>query len=393
MVQKPELIAFSHYKVGGVQNLFYNLLRPLVASGEFDIVWIYEDFFDGENTSLTQTYGVGKEIVHKREMPEDRSVYDGCKRLSSHISNRPGIAITNFYSELSALHIHRRSAKTVYFICHDVEYLRQAKEYEFLIDVFIAHNPQFYKSLVALFPNRKNEIFYLPYGITISECKQQNLQSETLRIIFAARHVEHKGVKELPEIIELTEKLCINVEWTILGDGPLTGFLHEQLSNKSNVQFFNFSTNEQVINQMAKNDVYILPSYLDGLPVAMLEAMSMGCVPVMYKFNDGITEVLSPSEGFLVETGNRQQFANQIIRLYENRSLLIEMSKNCIEKVQRDYDIKKCVNGYKNIFLRYQELKKPVRRKIIFYGGFLELPFIPIFIRKGLRGLKKRMKG
>jgi glycosyltransferase involved in cell wall biosynthesis len=392
MVQKPQLIAFSHFKIGGVQNFFYNLLSPLVASGEFDILWIYEDFIDGENTSLTQTYGVGKEIVYKREMIDDRTVYDRYKRLSGHISNKPGVVITNFYSELSTLHIHRRSKKTVYFICHDVEFLRQAKEYEFLIDVFIAHNPQFYKSLVSLFPNRKNEIFYLPYGITIRDCNPPKPQSETLRIIFAARHVEHKGVNELPEIIALAEKLCINLKWTILGDGPLTSFLKKELGDKINVQFFSFSTNEEVIDEMAKNDVYLLPSYLDGLPVAMLEAMSMGCVPVMYKFNEGIKEILDSSEAFIVDTGNRQQLALSIASLYFNRKLLSEMSNKCIQKVQRDYDINKCVNGYKNIFLRYQEFKRPIRRKIIFYGGVLELPFIPAFLRKSLRELKKRMK-
>jgi glycosyltransferase involved in cell wall biosynthesis len=144
---------------------------------------------------------------------------------------------------------------------------------------------------------------------------------------------------------------------------------------------------------MAKNDVYILPSYLDGLPVAMLEAMSVGCVPVMYKFNEGIAEVLKPSEAFIVESGNRKQFADKIAVLYYNRKLLSEMSANSAEKVRRDYDIHKCVNGYKEVFLRYKELKKPVRRKIILYGGILELPFVPVFVRKGLRGLKKRIKG
>jgi glycosyltransferase involved in cell wall biosynthesis len=389
MVQKPELIAFSHYKVGGVQNFFYNLLRPLVASGEFDILWIYEDFKDGENTSLSQTYGVGKEIVYRRVMPEDRTVYDRYKRLSAHISNRPGVAVTNFYPELVTLHLHRRSAKTIYFVCHDEQYLQPAKEYEFLIDVFIAHNPQFHKALIALLPHRKNEIFYLPYGITIRECKQPKIESETLKIIFAARHVEHKGVYELPEIIALTEQQCSNVEWTILGDGPLTGFLKEQLGNKSNVRFYNFSTNEEVIDEMAKNDVYILPSYLDGLPVAILEAMSMGCIPVMYKFNEGIAEVLDTSEAFIVESGNRQQFADSIAILYNSRQLLTAMSTRCVQKVQHDYNIQTCVNGYKEVFLRYKELKKPVRRKIILYGGLLELPFIPAFLRKGLRGLKK----
>lgn len=389
MVQKPELIAFSHYKMGGVQNFYYNLLRILSQTGEFDIVWIYDDSDDMENARLAQPYGIGKEIIFKSDLKEDKTVYDRFKRLSKYVSDRPGLIVTNFYLELSALHVHRRKNKTIYFVCHDEQYLRQAKEYEFLIDVFIAHNPQFYKAMRALFPHREKDIHYLPYGITLRNLPVKPVDTDKLRIIYAARHVEHKGVRDLPEIIATVEAVSPHVEWMILGDGPMTPYLKEQFSQRPNIRFYNPPTNEEVVELMAQNDVYILPSYLDGLPVAMLEAMSAGCVPVLYRFNEGILDILKPEEGFIVSMGDKAGFADKIIQLYNNRNLLQQMKVAGMNKVREEYDINKCVKGYKDLFLRYKEFKRPVQRKFIAYGGWMEHPVIPSFVRNGFRSIKK----
>ena len=388
MVQKPELIAFSHYRLGGVQNFYYNLLSNLAVSGEFDILWIYEDSDDTANAKLAQTYGIGREIIFNSDLATDRIAYDRFRRLGDQVSDRPGIILTNFYLELQTLHIHRRKNKTIYFICHDETYLKAAADYEFLIDVFIAHNPQFYKDLKELFPLREKDIFYLPYGVTIRKGGHKEKKIDPLHIIFAARHVQHKGIFDLPEIINRVEEKCGAVKWTILGDGPFTPELKEIFKERKNISFKNFVRNEEVIDEMAEHDIFILPSYLDGLPVAMLEAMSVGCVPVIYQFNKGITEILGRDEGFIVPAGDKIKFAEAITKLYSDRDMLQSMSRNCITKVQKDYDIKNCVENYKTVFLRFKEFKRPVRRKFIAYGGFLEHPNVPGFIRNGLRKIK-----
>jgi glycosyltransferase involved in cell wall biosynthesis len=392
MVQKPEVIAFAQYTSGGVQNFYYNILSHL-PKDQFDVLWILDDFADtGNNVAEIKLFGVCEEIVFKSYHPDDKTVYDRFRRLDKHISDRPGVILTNFQLELATLHVRRKKNKTICFVCHDELYLELAKQYEFLIDVFITHNPQFYAVLKQRFPDRNTDIFYLPYGVNIPPYQRSKLPGKILRIVFAARLVKEKGIFDLHEIMERAEKSCKNVQWTIIGNGPYRDDLKEWFAEKENVFFCNPDSNEKVREIMAAHDLFILPSYLDGLPVAMVEAMSVGCVPVMYRFNEGISDILSVNEGFLVSPGDKVSFAACIIELYNNNKLLEKMSLACRSKIEDEYDIKKCVTKYIDLFLRFKEFKKPVRSKFIAYGGLLESPLVPAFIRAGLRKIIKTFK-
>ncbi|WP_276480593.1 glycosyltransferase family 4 protein [Paraflavitalea pollutisoli] len=391
MVQKPELIAFAQYRLGGVQNFYFNILRHLDPD-QFDLLWIFDDSSNKDNARLPQPYGICQEIVFESDHPRFETAYDKFKGLAKHISNRPGLVLTNFFLELSTLHTNPRSNKTIYFICHDELYLNQAKEYGFLIDVFIAHNPVFYRSLIELFPDRKENIFYLPYGVSLPSFQRKPTPEGPLRLIYAARHVKEKGVDDLPEIIELVEKGSADVYWTILGDGPCSGELKEKLASRKNVRFLNPKGNDEVRNIMAEQDVFILPSYLDGLPVAMLEAMSVGCVPVLYQFNSGIVEIIDPGTGFVTASGDKKAFAAAILQLSKDATLLETMSLACRQKVANEYRIEDCVKRYAELFSRYAALKRPTGKKFIAYGGLLEHPMVPSFIRKQVRKIKTRFK-
>ena len=70
-----------------------------------------------------------------------------------------------------------------------------------------------------------------------------------------------------------------------------------KLDNLSNFRFAKPETNNEVLEALKQCDLFILPSRKDGLPVALLEAMSVGCVPLVSAFSEGIREVVTPGIG------------------------------------------------------------------------------------------------
>src|SRR5207253_3242421 len=98
-------------------------------------------------------------------------------------------------------------------------------------------------------------------------------------------------------------KAGVNIEWTIVGDGPDKAKLIVDLKDRSYFSFLSPNRTEDILNLAVKNDVYLLPSYLDGLPVALLEAMSAGLVPIVSRFNPGIDAVVEKNNGFIVPVG------------------------------------------------------------------------------------------
>lgn len=384
MDEKPELIAFSQYMIGGVPS-YYSMLLSHDKENEFDKKCIYfldRNFISGRPTKEHCNY---EEFIFEVSRPEYKSFYTLARNLEKLVSERPGVLMCNFRYELVTLHLYRRSLKTIYFICHDKDYLANAIEFEFLIDVFIAHNIFFYHELIRLFPKRKDDVFFLPYGIQISGKVRSKNSGSLLRIIVLCRMVREKGVWDIPEIDQGLKEINIHVEWMMVGDGPEQKSLHEMLSPRGNFAFYSPAENREVIDLASKNDIFVLPSQLDGLPVALLETMSVGCVPVISEFNSGINAVVTPEIGYVLPVGKNEEFVKAIEFLHLNRQVLEKKSQAAMTKIKLEFDVAARTKDYYLLFRRYKELKKRNRFRLHKYGGWLDYPFIPRIVRDTIR--------
>jgi glycosyltransferase involved in cell wall biosynthesis len=380
---KFELIVFSNYRVGGMKSYYQNILSnnpfPFIK-----IKWILLDNIAEKNAPRPQTLPDFCESQVFQLLPED-TVYTSARKLSRLISDIPGVILTNGDTELSTLHLYRKKNKTIFFVCHDELYLKDACKFEFIIDCFIAHNYYFYEKLIELMPSRKADIRFMPYGVKIPHIDKTHSKSQPLRIIIISRLYESKGVRDIPVIDDLLRKNQIEVNWMIVGNGPERPFLISSFAAKNNISFFAPESNDEVLELARQNDIFILPSRLDGLPVALLEAMSVGCVPLISQFNEGIKRVVTENEGFIVPVGDNQAFAEKIIKLHTDRTLLENLSINCRKKIISEFNVKERAEDYFNLFNNFLNLKRPVNYRIPIYGVFLDYPFIPLIFRKMVR--------
>ena len=140
---------------------------------------------------------------------------------------------------------------------------------------------------------------------------------------------------------------------------------------------------------VVQNDVFVLPSRLDGLPVALLETMSAGCIPVISEFNHGIKQVVTTKEGFVLPVGDTHRFAETITKLNADRILLEQMSQSARLKIENEYDIRERVKDYYDLFNKYKEFKHPPRFHFHRYAGWLDYPFVPVAIKKGVRKIRQ----
>ena len=80
--------------------------------------------------------------------------------------------------------------------------------------------------------------------------------------------------------------------------------------------------------------MYILPSFNEGLPIGILEAMAYGH-PIISTPVGGIPEVLKDGvNGIMVEPGNVEQIGNAIFTLVEHKGLIREYGNHSLEIVQ-----------------------------------------------------------
>ena len=136
--------------------------------------------------------------------------------------------------------------------------------------------------------------------------------------------------KQLPLWIEaaaLVRSRFPAARFLLVGDGPLREEVEALIAAKGLKEAFCLpGLQADVRPYLAAMDVYLMSSAFEGLPVALLEAMSMGCVPVCTAVG-GIPEAVTTGEtGMLTEPGNARALAEATISLLDDRQRLQIMS-------------------------------------------------------------------
>ncbi len=128
----------------------------------------------------------------------------------------------------------------------------------------------------------------------------------------------------------------------IVGEGPLREELEAKkgaLGLDEAVTFAGFQ--EDVKPYLAALDVYLMSSEREGLPIALLEAMSMGC-PVTSTAVGGIPGVVREGEdGFLVEMGDAEALAQAALKLVKDAGRRQEMGRSARRQIQENFSMER----------------------------------------------------
>ena len=102
---------------------------------------------------------------------------------------------------------------------------------------------------------------------------------------------------------------------------------------------------EEVADVLAASDLFVLPSFSEGIPLALLEAMAAG-LPVVATAVPGTTDVVSdPSLGLLVPSHDVAALAQGIARLLDNPDEARAMALAGQAHVRRHFDLAALVNA------------------------------------------------
>ncbi|MES2849856.1 MAG: glycosyltransferase family 4 protein, partial [Bacteroidota bacterium] len=315
--------------------------------------------------------------------------YHVFKKLADIAGASPGLLVTNDVYDMLMLTYYNIPKRVVQMV-HDGYNVQLAVLYNDVVDAFICHSYFFYETMCQLFPARRNDIYFLPYGVPVSGYKRQPAKNDMpLKLFFLGRHDKQKGIFNLLEIENHLSKSGVPADWLILGRGPETAALKKQWEGKNNVAFNTPSTNDDVLKAISQRDVLVFPTTFEGFPVALAEAMSVGCVPVASNLPGGLREVVKDGDnGFLCDADNVVAFAEKIKWLHHNRQQLENMSSNAASLIAGKYNVLHQSPKYQQLFASLALAKgtprhHSVKRKL---GSRLDQPWLPAAVTKVLRG-------
>lgn len=374
---------FIDDKLGGVSSLNINLIKHSPPDVCQKVIGIVES--NGFLSKANIKYPVEKQVEFINH--QSHNAYAIIKKLRALIQNEDGALILNYGTEMAMLD-HYHVSQTTFQLVHDEYNIRLAKDYGHIVDVFICHNAFIQSQLLLMYPDRKNDIHFLPHGVEVPQfCRKKVSDITPLRLLFLGRLTKSKGIFDLPVIAEILRDKGVSVKWTCIGSGPDESDFKSCWNNLDLVEFISPKTNEEVLKIAAQNDVFVLPTKFEGTPVSLLETMSVGLVPIITSLNGGIQEIVSTDIGYALPINNNEAFANAIIELNGNREKLETLSISCRQKIIDHFNLENTAKSYFSLFLNYANFKKEKKIKKRKLGSTLDQSFLPNFFTRLLRML------
>jgi glycosyltransferase involved in cell wall biosynthesis len=159
--------------------------------------------------------------------------------------------------------------------------------------------------------------------------------------------------KRLVEWLEVAKAISDrnhSVYFVIVGDGPLKQEIlakRSELKLERNVIMAGLQTN--VKPWLSAIDVYMMTSVFEGLPIALLEAMSMSCTIVTTDAG-GIKEVIRNGEDGLIVTVDEYNKLPELIQGLQDHETRVRLSINARKRVVESFSLKKMVLELENVY-------------------------------------------
>ncbi len=257
-------------------------------------------------------------------------------------TNRRFIQIAKFFNKKVILHIHASRFKDFY---NEANVQDKAKIVKLLnrVDSLIVLSKS-WKSFFEEITSSSTNIEVLN-NITQrveldAKCRDKVKNYDKLHCLFLGEIGHRKGVFDLLNMLyehreEFRDKLCLHI-----GGNKNEDLLLQEINSKGLgdfVYFDGFVVNDKKKALLSEAQVFVLPSYNEGLPISILEAMSYACA-IVSTYVGGIPELIENSHnGILINAGDIEALYRAVKTLMYNKELLTTMSQNSLQAISSYY--------------------------------------------------------
>ena len=209
-----------------------------------------------------------------------------------------------------------------------------------------------------IWKKRFRNIVYMPNPIKLA-----NLQAADRRekVVLAVGRVDQWYIKGFDNLIRCWSKIChIYPDWTLKIAGAYQNETFVILSKLiketgcQNVEFLGFCQNVKQI--MAQSEIFCLSSRVEGLPMALIEAMNSGCCCVSFDVQTGPNEIIQDGHsGLIAKNQDNEDLIEKLSLVISNEQYRHELSSNARASIMK-YSEDRIVNRWNILFNKLTRL-------------------------------------
>jgi glycosyltransferase involved in cell wall biosynthesis len=181
----------------------------------------------------------------------------------------------------------------------------------------------------------------------------RNATEDLFEILCVGRLTPAKGQHLLIDAVDRLAKQGRRVRLRLVGDGPDDSSLRacaDRLDSPESVVFEGAVNQDRIRSLYATADAFCLPSFAEGLPVVLMEAMAME-IPCVTTNITGIPELIRDGiDGLLVPASDVEALVEALVRLMDDGELRGRLAKSGRARVLEHYDLGRNVETLAGIF-------------------------------------------
>lgn len=328
-VNKVTIVAPGPKSEGGIRSVVERIYPRLQTRKDFEVVWI-GSHRSGNSAQKLACFisAVGRAVYH---LPNSSILHVHASVKTSLLRKSVFIWLARLFNCKVIFHFH--ATRTVFetFFAEPTLVSRYSLYTLKRCDAIVVLSDIWKEVVADVLPESRLVVIYNPVMEFGSSFRRRD--TTEMRVLYLAHLIERKGYRDLIEAFACVTREIRNVKLIFCGSGE-EGYAIDRcrkLGIESAVEFHGWVSDFAKIEEFAKATVFCLPSYDEGLPMGILEAMSAG-VPVVATPVGGIPDVLADEKNALLfPPGDIPKLEKQLFRLLTNEELRKQLSSNALD--------------------------------------------------------------
>ena len=175
----------------------------------------------------------------------------------------------------------------------------------------------------------------------LSNLRKEEKKEKDYKLVFMSRLEKEKGIYEAVKSFFILSKKYDNIEFHILGDGPEEEYVKKISLVNKNIKYHGYIDGKEKYEILKGCDIFVFPSYTEGMPNAVLEAMACGLVVITTPVG-GLKDFFIPGKhGFFVKKHSYEQIVQSVEKIIKNKHLRKKIAQYNITYAKKNFSPEK----------------------------------------------------
>lgn len=210
--------------------------------------------------------------------------------------------------------------------------------------------------------NPKSKITVIPNGVDLSNYDIQKYNIDYQKyLIFIGRLVVNKNLDTVILSFKQVISKIPDARLIVIGSGPKLDEWKKMVSDMgldSNIEFTGYISQADKMGLLSKCSALILPSTVEGQPIAALEAFAMSKPLLLSDIEPSYEIVTEGVDGFIIPTYDSRKWAEMITLLLSRKDLSEKMGREGRSKVEKKYNIEHLFDSMESTYHRLLRLRE-----------------------------------